>query len=135
MLKKLSLCPFILAVSLTLVPRVAIAQTFFNRIVELRGEVKVQRQGTTNYQTAFQGMTLTVGDKLLVDEGAVVTVNCSDGKLRKAQAGAESGLQSICPNARSTDPRIRTATPIFRDLLTGDYIYQTLLLTENPTLV
>jgi hypothetical protein len=127
---KLLIRSLILTVSLTLVPKVA--QAGFNRIVELKGEAKIQRGGTTNYQRAFFGTTITLGDILLPNEGAIVTVQCSDGKIKRAQPGVESGLKAICPSAKSTDPRGQA--PIFIDLLEGDFIAQTLLLTDNPLL-
>lgn len=127
---KLLIRSLILTVSLTLVPK--IAQAGVNRIVELKGEAKIQRGGTNTYQPAFKGTTITLGDILLPNKGAIVTVNCSDGKLRKAQPGVESGLKAICPSAKSTDPRGQA--PIFIDLLEGDFIAQTLLLTDNPLL-
>ncbi|MGK7872654.1 MAG: hypothetical protein AB4426_04875 [Xenococcaceae cyanobacterium] len=130
MLKKTSLRSLILAVSLMLLSTVAQAQV--NRIVELKGEVQIKRDGATNYQRAFQGMTLILGDLLLLDEGAVVTVRCSDRTLGTAQPGVLSGLKTICPSAKSTDPRGQDN--IFLDLLRGDFTYQTLLLTENPLL-
>ncbi len=130
MLPKFWICSLIFAVSLIFLPTVA--QTLVNRIVELKGEAKIQRVGTTNFRRVFQGMILTLGDILLPNEGAVVTVHCSDGKLRKAQSGVESGLKAICPSAKLTDPRGQT--PIFIDLLEGDFLAQTLLLTDNPVL-
>jgi DNA-binding ferritin-like protein len=128
--QKLLIRFLILAVSLTLVPTVA--QAGVNRIVELKGEANIQRMGTTNYQRAFPGMTLTLGDTLFPNEGAVVTVHCSDGKIRNAQPGVESRLKAICPSAKSTDPRGQA--PIFIDLLEGDFRAATLVVTENPLL-
>jgi hypothetical protein len=127
MLLKLLIRSLILAVSLTLLPTVA--QAGKNRIVELTGKAQIKFEGKPNYQPAFKGMTLILGDILLPNEGAIVIVNCSDGKPQKAQAGVPSGLKTICPGAKSTDPR--TGTSIFIDLLKGDFIPQTLLLTND----
>ncbi len=130
MLPKLLIRSLILALSLTLLPTVA--QAGKNRIVDLKGEAQIKLAGATNYQPAFKGMTLILGDILLPNEGTEVIVNCSDGKPRKAQAGVPSGLKAICPSAKSTDPR--GEDNIFLDLLRGEFTYQTLLLAENPLL-
>ncbi|MEM9276183.1 MAG: tetratricopeptide repeat protein [Cyanobacteria bacterium P01_F01_bin.143] len=120
----------ILAIGLTLLPTVA--QAGKNRIVELKGEAQIQLAGTTKFQPAHTGMTMVLGDILLPSEGTVAIVNCSDGKLGRAQAGVRSGLKAICPSAKSTDPR--AGDNIFLDLLRGEFTYQTLLLSENPLL-
>ncbi len=120
----------ILAVALTLLPNVA--QAGKNRIVELKGDAQIRLAGATKYQPASTGMTLILGDTLIPDDGAEVIVNCSDGKLGKAQAGVPSGLKAICPSAKSTDPR--GEDNIFLDLLRGEFTYQTLLLSEKPLL-
>lgn len=120
----------ILAIGLTLLPTVAQAEK--NRIVELKGEAQIQLAGTTKFQPAFTGMTMVLGDILLPSEGTVAIVNCSDGKLGRAQAGVRSGLKAICPSAKSTDPR--AGDNIFLDLLRGEFVYQTLLLSENSLL-
>ena len=125
------LCLWILTCSLALSPKPAQANSV-NRIVELTGEAQIQRVGTNTYQRAFPGMTLTVGDILLPDRGAVVRVRCGDRRLRSAQAGVMSGLKTICPGSRNTDARV--ATPIFIDLLEEDFVYQTLVLTDKPLL-
>ena len=130
MLAKLLIRSLFLAVSLTLLPTVA--QAGKNRIVELEGEAQIKLVGATKYQPASTGMTLVLGDILLPNEGTVALVNCSDGKLGKAQAGVPSGLKAICPSAKSTDPR--AGDNIFLDLLRGEFTYQTLLLAENPLL-
>ncbi len=130
MLAKLLIRSLFLAVSLTLLPTVAQAEK--NRIVELEGEAQIKLVGATKYQPASTGMTLVLGDILLPSEGTVAIVNCSDGKLGKAQAGVPSGLKAICPSAKSTDPR--AGDNIFLDLLRGEFTYQTLLLAENPLL-
>jgi hypothetical protein len=130
MLPKLLIRSLILAVSLTLLPTVA--QAGKNRIVELKGEAKIKLAGAINYQPVFKGMTLVLGDILLPNEGAEVIVNCSDGKRKQAQAGVPSGLKAICPSAKSTDPR--EGSPIFINLLDGDFIPQTLLLTNDSLL-
>lgn len=131
MLLKPLIRSLILAIGLTLLPNVA--QAGKNRIVELKGEAQIQLAGTTNFQPASIGMTMVLGDILLPNEGTVAIVNCSDGKLGRAQAGVRSGLKAICPSAKSTDPR--TGDNIFLDLLRGEFSYQTLLLSENPLLV
>ena len=120
----------ILAIGLTLLSTVA--QAGKNRIVELKGEAEIQLAGTTNFQPAFTGMTMVLGDVLLPSEGTEAILNCSDGKLGKAQGGVRSGLKAICPSAKSTDPR--AGDNIFLDLLRGEFTYQTLLLSENPLL-
>jgi|GEM_PF-6864011 len=120
----------ILAIGLTLLPTVA--QAGKNRIVELKGEAQIQLAGTTKFQPASTGMTMVLGDILLPSEGTVAIVNCSDGKLGRAQAGVRSGLKAICPSAKSTDPR--AGDNIFLDLLRGEFTFQTLLLSENPLL-
>lgn len=130
MLSKLVIRSLILAVSLTLLPTVA--QAGSNRIVELKGEAQIRLAGTTNDRPVFTGRILTLGDILSPSEGTVAIVDCSDGKPRKAQAGDPSGLKTICPSAKSTDPR--GEDNIFPDLLQGEFTYQTLLLTENPLL-
>lgn len=127
---KLLIRSLILAVGLTLLPKVA--QAGKNRIVELKGDAQIKLAGATNYQPASTGMTLILGDILLPDDGTEVIVNCNDGKLGKAQAGVESGLKAICPSAKSTDPR--GEDNIFLDLLREEFTYQTLLLSENPLL-
>jgi hypothetical protein len=130
MLPKLLIRSLILAVSLTLLPTVA--QAGKNRIVELKGEAKIKLAGAINYQPVFKGMTLVLGDILLPNEGAEVIVNCSDGKRKQAQAGVPSGLKAICPGAKSTDPR--GGSPIFINLLDGDFIARTLLLANESLL-
>ncbi|ELS05144.1 hypothetical protein Xen7305DRAFT_00048850 [Xenococcus sp. PCC 7305] len=130
MLLKLLIRSLILAIGLTLLPTVA--QAGKNRIVELKGEAQIQLAGTTKFQPASIGMTMVLGDILLPNEGTVAIVNCSDGKLGRAQAGVRSGLKAICPSAKSTDPR--AGDNIFLDLLRGEFTYQTLLLSENPLL-
>ena len=130
MVPKLLIRSFILAVSLTLLPTVA--QAGKNRIVELKGEAQIQLAGTAKFQSAFTGMTMVLGDILLPSEGTEAIVNCSDGKLGKAQAGIPSGLKAICPSAKSTDPR--AGDNIFLDLLRREFTHQTLLLAENPLL-
>ena len=120
----------ILAIGLTFLPTVA--QAGKNRIVELKGEAQIQLAGTTNFQPAYTGMTMVLGDILLLSEGTEAIVNCSDGKLGRAQAGVRSGLKAICPSAKSTDPR--AGNNIFLDLLRGEFTYKTLLLSENPLL-
>ncbi len=127
---KLLIRSVILAVGLTLLPNVA--QAGKNRIVELKGDAQIRLAGATNYQPASTGMTLILGDILIPSEEAEVIVNCSDGKLGKAQAGVPSGLKAICPSAKSTDPR--AGDNIFLDLLEGKFTYQTLFLSENPLL-
>ncbi len=121
----------ILSLCLTLVPKIALAGGK-NRIIELKGDAQVKWKGTTNYHPAFTGMTLIVDDILLPKEGTEVMVNCSDGKVKKAQAGVPSGLKAICPSAKDTDPR--SGGNIFIDLLQGEFTYKTLLLAENPVL-
>ncbi len=120
----------ILAIALTLLPNVA--QAGKNRIVELKGDAQIKLAGATKYQPASTGMTLILGDTLIPDDGAEVIVNCSDGKLGKAQAGVPSGLKAICPSAKSTDPR--GEDNIFLDLLREEFTHQTLLLSEKPLL-
>lgn len=93
MLPKLLIRSLILAVSLTLLTTVA--QAGKNRIVELKGKAQIKLIGATNYQPVFKGKTLVLGDILSPDEGAIVTVKCSDGKLKKAQAGVPSGLKAM----------------------------------------
>ncbi len=131
MVKIIQICLWAFTCSLVLLPKFAQANPV-NRIVELTGEAQIQRVGSTNYQRAFTGMTLNLGDILLPDEGAVVKVRCSDRRLRSAQAGVMSGLKTICPGSRNTDARV--ATPIFIDLLEEDFVYQTLVLTDKPLL-
>jgi hypothetical protein len=130
MLSKLLIRSLILAVSLTLLPTVA--QAGRNRIVELEGEAQIKLKGANNYQPVFKGMTLILGDVLLPDRETVAIVNCSDGKRRRAQAGVPSGLKAICPGAKSTDPR--RGSPIFINLLDGDFIARTLLLANESLL-
>ncbi|MGK7898719.1 MAG: tetratricopeptide repeat protein [Xenococcus sp. (in: cyanobacteria)] len=130
MLPKLLIRSLILAIGLTFLPTVA--QAGKNRIVELKGEAQIQLAGTTKFQPVHTGMTMVLGDILLPSEETVVIVNCSDGKLGKAQAGVRSGLKAICPSAKSTDPR--DGDNIFLDLLREEFTYQTLLLSENPLL-
>ena len=130
MLPKLLIRSLILAMSLTFMPVVALAEK--NRIVEIQGEAQIKLVGATDYQPAFTGMILVLGDILLPGEGTEAIINCSDGKPRKAQAGVPSGLKAICPSAKSTDPR--AGDNIFLDLLRREFTYQTLLLTENPLL-
>lgn len=131
MVKIRILCLWIFTFSLALLPKLAQANPV-NRIVELTGEAQIQRVGSTNYQRAFTGMTLNLGDILLPDEGAVVRVRCSDRRLRSAQAGVMSGLLTICPGSKNTDAR--AVTPIFIELLEEDFVYQTLVLTDRPLL-
>ncbi|MDJ0692697.1 MAG: hypothetical protein QNJ41_29970 [Xenococcaceae cyanobacterium MO_188.B32] len=116
---------------LVLLPTLARANSV-NRIVELTGKAQIQRLGATNPQPAFLGMTLNLGDILLPAEGAVVRIRCSDRQLGKAQAGVRSGLKTICPGSKNTDAR--AAAPIFLELLEETFVYQTLILTDNPLL-
>jgi hypothetical protein len=132
MLKKYLVFALALATELTFFSQLLLAQTNFNRIVELKGSAKLKRNGSNVYQSAFLGMKLVLGDTLLPDPGTTVKVSCGDGTLRPVQTGVESGLKTICPEAKSTDPR--TGEAIFLDLLRGEYTYWTLLLTDKPPL-
>ncbi|MDJ0703566.1 MAG: tetratricopeptide repeat protein [Leptolyngbyaceae cyanobacterium MO_188.B28] len=78
----------------------AFANRFANRIMNVRGQVQLQSQGSSGFRTARRGMSLNWGDRLRTGDKAWVEVQCSDMRTIW-RLGAEG---SVLVSSRCTDP-------------------------------
>lgn len=123
---------FLTVLALVAIAMPTAAEAMANRIVELEGKAQIKRKDSSEYRPAFRGYTLKLGDLLQPEAGAVVKVRCADRKLRQVPVRVPSGLQTICPGARSL--AARDPDNVFLELLQDEFEYETLLLKEQPLL-
>ncbi len=111
--------------NLILFPNIAEAA----KILELTGDVQIKRKDNQDFLPADTGMIINFGDQIKLSETATGKVRCLDKKIKTLLPGDISGLNSICPGERNTDPRVGS---IFAELLDGSYQYQTEIMSDKP---
>ncbi len=71
-------------------------------IDEASGLVEIRRKNSGKYVPAGEGTLLFEGDLVRLDSEAIAKVFCPNGVTRSVNAGATSGISTICPSNRQT---------------------------------
>jgi hypothetical protein len=112
----------------------AIEEASAQVVVAVTGTVEWKPPGGTQFNTVARNMTLSQGSLLRLEQGASVTISCPDGDPKDLTTPGTTGLNQICPPARTTSGRIITPRNGTRDIPYAILPRATAILTNEPTL-
>lgn len=103
-------------------------------VVAVTGTVEWKPLGGTQFNPVSRNMTLRPDSLLRLNQGASVTVSCPDGHSNPWTTEGTSGLNQICPPARTTSGQIITPRNGTQDIPYAILPRATEILTSQPTL-
>jgi len=103
-------------------------------VVAVTGTVEWKPQGGTRFNPVSRDMTLRQGSLLRLSRGANVTISCPDGRSRPWTTQGTSGLNQICPPARTRSGTVITPRNGARDIPYAILPRATAILSNQPLL-
>lgn len=103
-------------------------------VVAVTGTVEWKPQGGTNFNRVSPNITLRQGSLLRLSRGASVTISCLDGRSRPWTTQGTSGLNQVCPPARTISGPVITPRNGARDIPYAILPRATAILSNQPLL-